>query len=597
MRTRAIETIHILLDRNREGQAPSSLPEILRQLLSYLNWSFDVCIHSERLSTDLTQIEVIGKELCSFLEDHGFMRMNWVMIHPLAGSEIAKIINAYHTLYEIIQPFRDEGYKNQTESRLSLLPIIKVPSRMGEGESFFSLASFLEKRFIPAGLYVSRGPFFPFISKELRMRVERIILELKGEEEPAVKIIRSIWAHGVFDRWLDRLEETKDSEIDKVCPANIVLDERRLTLYGCWKDFVLERPVTPNRKGVQLGPEVMKVLMQKRAQEDCHACMNSALMEMGPALEVNQREHEAVRVFVARSNFLIRRGDHMKAAAFLSHAIESEKDEEKNASLCTQMGICYLNAGDAQSAFEALSRARGLGSNSGLTLYYLGLCQFHLKDYIEATDLFDQARLKDVAPEILKDLYFYKGVCHIHLEEFDEAIHSMEEAEEVGASKVPVFFYRGMGHLGKEEITKAIHFFHKALKADPTPEDQGRIIFYIGVCNKEQHRHREAIVWLQKAGDIEGPSQEIYNLMGFCHFKLKQHALAISCFEKAIEIDPKSAIDYANIGSNLRKLGRIKEAIHMYRKSLAIDPSIRFARESLIELEKMENKRTRTSFE
>ncbi|MEE9612206.1 MAG: tetratricopeptide repeat protein, partial [Desulfatiglandales bacterium] len=456
---------------------------------------------------------------------------------------------------------------------------------------------FFKKRLLPASLYMSKEPFSPFLSKGLRMRAERIILELKGEEDPVGKVLRSIWAHGVFDRCLDRLEEAKDSEIDDICPSHIVLDEKRLSLYGCWRDFAQKRPVTSGKKGVLIGHDVLEVLMKKRYQEGCRTCVNSALMEMGPALEINQREQEAVRVFAARSNFLIRRGDHMKAAAFLSHAIESEKDEEKNASLCTQMGICYLNAGDSQSAFEALSRARDLGSNSGLTLYYLGLCQFHLKDYIEATDLFDQARLKDVAPEILRDLYFYKGVCHILLEEFDEAIHSMEEAEEAGASKVPVFFYRGMGHLGKEEITKAIHFFHKALKADPTPEDQGRIIFYIGVCNKEQHRHREAIVWLQKAGDIEGPSQEIYNLMGFCHFKLKQHALAISCFEKAIEIDPKSAIDYANIGSNLRKLGRIQEAIHMYRESLAIDPSIRFARENLIELEKMENKRTRTSLE
>jgi tetratricopeptide (TPR) repeat protein len=320
-------------------------------------------------------------------------------------------------------------------------------------------------------------------------------------------------------------------------------------------------------------------------------------MEMAPALEINQREQEASRVFAARSNFLVRRGDHIKAGAFLSHAIESEKDEEKNASLCTRMGICYLSAGDPQSAFEALSRASALGADSGLTLYYLGLCQFHLKDYIEATDLFDQARLKGLTQEILKDLYFYKGVGHILLEEFDEAIRATEKAEESGAAKAPVLFYRGMGYLGKKELTKAIQLFHEALEADPTTEDKGRITFYIGVCHKEQQQHREAIEWLNKAREIEGPNQEIYNLMGFCHFKLNQHDLAISCFEKIIEIDPQSAIDYANIGSNLRKLGRITEAIHMYRKALDIDPSIRFARENLSELEKTEDKRTRTSLE
>ena len=521
MRTRAIETIHILLDRNREGQALSSLPEILRQLLPYLNWSSGVCIHSEELSADLPQIEGIGKELCSFLEDQGFMRINWTLIHPLAGSAIAKLISVYHNLYRIIQPFRDEGYQNQTESRLNLLPIIKVSSRLGEEESFFSLDDFFKKRLLPVSLYVSNGPFSPFLSKGLRMRAERIILELKGEEDPVGKVLRSIWAHGVFDRCLDRLEEAKDSEIDDICPSHIVLDEKRLSLYGCWRDFVNGRPVTSGKKGVLIGHDALEAWMKKRAQEKCSNCVDSALMEMAPALEINQREQEAVRVFAARSNFLVRRGDHIKAGAFLSHAIESEKDEEKNASLCTRMGICYLSAGDPQSAFEALSRARALDSNSGLILYYLGLCQFHLKDYIEATDFFDQARLKGLTQEILKDLYFYKGVGHILLEEFDEAIGAMEKAEESGAAKAPVLFYRGMGYLGKEELTKAIQLFHEALEADPTTEDKGRIIFYIGVCHKEQKQHREAIAWLNKASKIEGPSQEIYNLIGFCHFKLK----------------------------------------------------------------------------
>jgi len=251
-----------------------------------------------------------------------------------------------------------------------------------------------------------------------------------------------------------------------------------------------------------------------------------------------------------------------------------------------QKALCSYEAGKLEPAMEELSEAGRLYPESPEVRFYMGLCEFGWRDYIEAADRFQEAVTLGLENPMKEEAEYLRGESHVHLEEYDDAMEALERAEREGRSDSPLYFYQGLCLLGTERPGEAVRSLKKALDLGPSQDDLFHVLFYIANALKESEEFAEAVSYCVRAEPLGAESQELYNLKGFCHFKLKEHDEAIRCFERCIEIDPRSAIDYANIGSNLRDKGDLEGAVAMYKKALAMDPAIDFARDSLQRIEK-----------
>jgi tetratricopeptide (TPR) repeat protein len=249
--------------------------------------------------------------------------------------------------------------------------------------------------------------------------------------------------------------------------------------------------------------------------------------------------------------------------------------------LLLQIALCHHTAGNLEKAMKALTAAQRWEPLSADIRYYMGLCEFGWRDYIEAADRFREAIELGLQNPLRVEAQYYRGLSHYHLEEYDEALGPLEQAEKAGMGGSPLPFYQGLCLLGKEEPGQALPYLQEALSRGPSSEDRFHVLFYIAHTYKEMEDFGSALDYCKKAEKIQPRNYELWNLQGFCYFKRRDHDAAIACFEKAIEIDPSSAIDYANIGSNLRDKGDAEGAITMYQKALSLDPSIEFARDSL----------------
>ena len=165
------------------------------------------------------------------------------------------------------------------------------------------------------------------------------------------------------------------------------------------------------------------------------------------------------------------------------------------------------------------------------------------------------------------------------------ALRELEKMDQMLPGKYYVQFYLGFCHLNVNDPEKALLYFEKALDLEPKGEDMVSILSYMGLCLKDRGKYREALDILKKAATYDDDRTDIYNLMGFCYYKLKEHEKAIDCFQRVLDLDPSSAIDYANLASNYRELGDKENAMAYYRLALELDPNIDFARENLEKLQ------------
>ncbi|MFA4915490.1 MAG: tetratricopeptide repeat protein, partial [Syntrophales bacterium] len=307
---------------------------------------------------------------------------------------------------------------------------------------------------------------------------------------------------------------------------------------------------------------------------------------MDDTLKINEREKEAGVISFHLGMALVKREEYDGALRQFDRILEnrSERDFPDMGNILVSKALCHLRQNKVDKAMAALNEAERYLPSSAMIYYYKGLCEFNLKDYIEAIDRFNDALNLGSDQLPLGDLFFYTGVSHINIEEYEDGLAIMNKAEEFFINKSPVYYYMGICHLGMLNPKVATDYFKNALACRPEREDLSNIYLHLGLCYKEMERYEDAIPVLKKAGDAEEGRKDVYNWMGYCYFKLKEYDQAIECFLKAVEIDPNSAIDYANIGVNLKEKGETEEAVSMFKKALSIDPTIGFAIKHLNEI-------------
>ena len=575
----SIRKLYLIMDRG-DGHFPQEFQEYFTGLFPYLDISADIYLIVEDMARDFPRVRETIKQIALFLKRYSFYRINIHPVHPLPSEDLLEGI--YNDFFQIISPFNREGYLHQSVSRIMILPILVTEDK--DDVVFLNRClDFLRDRLMIPSIYIPGNTLPSGIKGIMRSDRERIYLELTGEDKLG-RLMNTLGVHSVFDELITWANAPVKGSL-RGCPS-LILREKDGNVYNCFKAKSSKQPVSNLYSMNSLSELLMTFETHENKWNDCLNCAVESLSLMKDTLRINDREKEAFSISFHLGMELVKQEDYDGALEHFNRVLTEDADFEDMGTILLSKALCHLRRNENEKAMVTLEEAERHIPSSAMIYYYNGLCEFGLRDYIEAIDRFQDA-LKMGSDQLpLGDVYFYTGLSHINIEEYSDGLAMMNSAEEFFMEKSPVYYYMGLCYLGMRDLDPALDYLKKALACRPQKEDLSSIYFYLGLCYKEMERYGDALLDLKRARETEEGRKDIHNLMGYCYFKLKEYDDAIQSFMRTVEIDPNSAIDYANIGVNLREKGEIEKAIPMFKKALSLDPTIGFARKHLAEITK-----------
>jgi tetratricopeptide (TPR) repeat protein len=549
--------LFLLLDPEAGAERRRETWRRLAYTLPRLSWRSHLYLIGEAPGRDLEAAREAARLAGAFLEEHAFALLH---LHPglHLGARGGEARESWSRLCDLVLPFQERAYEEQSESVLFLSPLL-LPGPEASASDLDAAMALFSSRLATPSVFLPPG-WTPPASAGQGVRLyggsERSDLAHLGER---------LRAHHLFESLLTRLD-ARGAELLAPCARHLVFDERSELPFSCLRLHESGETGSPVRPG------------------DCPGCLGASLPGMEKDLALNRRLGEGYRVLLELATSMGARGEHRPAAELSASAARLAGGPEERAGALLRQGLALLDLGELAEAEETLRRAQPLTADPAFVAYQRGRVQFAWRDYIEALERYEEA-LETGSPRLrAEDIHLDMATCHINLEEYPEARSHLEASLPPGERAATVSFYRGVCELGEGRVEPALALFREALGIGPADEDRGRVLFYVGTCLKERERFEEAVTVLREAVEADPEDIANHNLLGFCYYKLKRHEEAVRCFRRAVEIDPRSAMDWANLGSNLRDLGRREEAIAMYEKALALDPFIGFARAGLARL-------------
>ncbi len=496
-----------------------------------------------------------------------------VSVHPHLdlGQGDAGARATLDALNETARPFQTEAYDLQGEPRLLLLPVLHAGPGISPAQVRHAVARYRAAAARPT-LHVAGGPA-PDPDE-----VERTGLRVFLSHGRPASLLEQLWMNLLFEDCLARLESHQP--LAQPCRPHLVLDADTAHIDPCLRRAAHADPAPPGEPPAATG-------LERPGPDACRACLAAACVAMRDNYVANRRENEGRRVCMGLAVELAEVGDTRAAADLALTAADLAETDRDRAAAWLHAGLCLRELGEYERADEVLARGARVAEDPALFAYHRGRVQFDWRDYIEALDRFEEA-LAVHSPGVPRaDLLFFMAASHVYLEEYPEARTYLERLKLLGPLDAPALFHEGLCFLGLEAPDRALERFLAALNAGPSPEDLGRIHFYVATALKELERYAEAVPHLQAAIELEPDEYAYHNLLGFCLFKEKRHQESIQALERAVELKPYAGIDHASIGSNLRELGRYDEALVRYRRALELDPTLTFARENIVRIERM----------
>ena len=571
------ETIVLRLDLAASQEERRAFIERIEPIFPHLNWRTHFFIVFEGSHHEMEFVRQVTDALSLFLAENHFVSFH---VHPLVrtGPPDRDGPARWKEILEVTRPFQQQAYEQQSEARLSILPILEPAAGTADAEWMRAAQFFLSRSAKPSVLL--RGPAALERARKAAGREIRFYIE-PDPQSGADGLIRQLWVNGVFEDLLERVKAgAEGARLLLPCRTHRVIDQRRNEVYSCLHDWSVGRPLDTLERISEAGERITGSCKG----EACTGCISHSLCSMTENLIANDSRAEGRSVHLQLALALSDGGRHREAIEHATRArdLASLDSERANASILE--GLCRLGLREFQEAERALAEAAGSATDPGLVAFHRGRVQFEWRDYIEALERFEEALASgsEAVPEV--DLLYYMAVSHVHIHEYPEARSYLGRWRQTGQRPALMLYYCGLCDIGEAKYESALSELRACQEAGPNRQDMDNVLFYTGVCLKELGRYEEAIPVLERAVELDSSESGIFNLLGFCFYKTARHARAVDCFERAIELDPRSAIDYANLATNLKELGRTEEAIALYRKALSLDPNIGFARANLQKL-------------
>ena len=202
----------------------------------------------------------------------------------------------------------------------------------------------------------------------------------------------------------------------------------------------------------------------------------------------------------------------------------------KNDRLCYLAGDSLLNLGEKRRAEELLKEAISLNPKNSDSFYDLGRIYFEDGDFSSSASSLESAvRFNDK----MYDAYLLLGYSYIKLKNDDLAYSSFKKAE---------------------------------ILSGGTFEPQ----FEIGKILVSWERYKDALVYLDKAKQIDPKNADVFFYTGKSYQGINDLDRAIENYEQATFIDRNHYLAYASLGDVYTKKGEIESALVSYEQSFKI---------------------------
>lgn len=510
------EWLFLALDPEIDRSGGDPVPGLVEAILPTLNWRAHIAIlHAERQAGG-DRIHGILKKVAGHLREH---RYTSITVHPHvrsnAGTGAAEAFP--DELRALVQPFREEAYREQSEPRLRVLPVLVPTSTAGSGDPVHLRASHV---------------------------VETVLSRVEGDPG------------GLLNP----------------CRRHIVLDEKRGRLHSCLDAWLkgergaadletLSPPAAGRCAGcIRSSVLAMKDALSKggRSREVRRACF-----ELGVAL--SRRGDHGKAISLARGAFQLSRDDRERTAALIHQGLchlalgELRQAEEVLREADTRAedpGAIAYHRGRVQFAWkdwiEALERfEEALAAPSAEVPvhdihFHMALCHINLEEYAEARPHLDLAGDRSLEAPVA----FYRAICDLNDGRIQEALNGFVEALRIGPADEDlgrIHFYIATCHKEAGRFDEAIAELVQAVEADPDDLANHNLL---GYCYYSTRRHMEAVDCFRRAVEIDPSSAIDWANLGSNLRDLGRVEEAMEMYRRALSLDP--TIGFAWQG--LRKL-------------------------------------------
>ena len=139
-------------------------------------------------------------------------------------------------------------------------------------------------------------------------------------------------------------------------------------------------------------------------------------------------------------------------------------------------------------------------------------------------------------------------------------------------------YSQGLGTLSRDDYAKAVVYFEKAVEIDPTYAESW---YQAGFCYGMLGRPADALKASRQAAKLRPDWAETYVNIGASSFALGQYKDAAEAYRQAAKLDDGNAETQYALGLSLGKLGRADEEMLAYKRAVAIKPDLANAWEQL----------------
>ncbi len=139
-------------------------------------------------------------------------------------------------------------------------------------------------------------------------------------------------------------------------------------------------------------------------------------------------------------------------------------------------------------------------------------------------------------------------------------------------------YSQGLGVLSRDDYTRAVVFFEKAVEIDPNYAESW---YQAGFCYGILGRHADALKASRQAARLRPEWAETYVNIGASSFALGKFADAADAYNRAARLNQTSADIQYSLGLTFNKLNRADEEILAYKRAVALKPDYANAIERL----------------
>ncbi|MGI8849260.1 MAG: tetratricopeptide repeat protein [Pyrinomonadaceae bacterium] len=130
-------------------------------------------------------------------------------------------------------------------------------------------------------------------------------------------------------------------------------------------------------------------------------------------------------------------------------------------------------------------------------------------------------------------------------------------------------YSHGLGIVSRDEYAKALIYFEKAVEIDPSYAEAW---YQAGFCYGMLGRHTDALKASKQAARIRPDWAETFVNIGASSFALGQYKETVEAYRQATGLDADNADAHYALGLSFNKLGRTDEEILAYKRALTLKP-------------------------